>query len=92
MCLRDRLCDEQAETRPRDLAVDHASRAEEALEHAVGLSRRQSDAAVAHLEHGAVRRPARPHVNVAALGRELERVRDEVVEQLEDPTPVATHR
>src|SRR5712671_1819899 len=82
-------CDEQTEAGSWHLLCDDARRAEETIEHELCLIRAETDSRVAHLEHGHAGRRSDAYLDAAALRRELDRVRDQVVEQLEESSLVA---
>src|SRR5581483_10748494 len=85
----DRARDEEAEPGAGHLLCNRARRAEEPLEHLLRLAGREPDSRVAHLEHRSVGIPANADIDAPALGRELDRVRDEIVEELEEASLVA---
>src|SRR5262249_50823552 len=86
--LHDRLRDVEPEPRPRDLAVERALGTEEALEEMLTVAVGDPDPVILDLDrdlavptrHGQVDRPR--------LGAELDRVRDEVVDDLGEPAAV----
>src|SRR6185312_11923499 len=83
--LDDRLADRKAE--PRSLSRLSA-RSEEALEEARLLLFRDPDACVRDVESDVPVLRREPHVDAAAVGRELERVREQVVDDLADALAV----
>src|SRR5437868_310342 len=78
VALHDCLGDRQAETGPGNRTLRCGRAAEEALEQALLLRRRDPDACVGHLENRSAVLLEEPHVDPAAARSELEGVRDEV--------------
>ncbi len=91
MRLDDRPADRQTEARALDRLLRGVRRAEEALEEVLLLFLRDAGARVRDLDHDRAKLLARPHLDVAARRGELDRIRDEVVEQLRDPHLVPAH-
>ena len=89
MALDDRLRDRQAQADAGDRRLLGRLGAVEALEQTALVGLGDAQAGVGHLDHHAVAAVDHAHVDAAAGGRELERVRDQVVERLPQPARVA---
>src|SRR6266508_5153130 len=84
--------DVQPEAGPRQVALHGALGTEEALEEPALIVRTDADAAVRDLQADETVTLRQRHVDDAALRRELDRVRHEVVEHLLYATAVCVHR
>ena len=87
--LHDRLADREAETRALDCGLRRDARAEELVEEPLLVLRADPDARVPHLEPDRAGVRARDDLDLASRERELDRVREQVVEQLCEAAAVA---
>jgi hypothetical protein len=87
--LDDRLRDRKAEAGPRNRVLLRAGAAEEPLEELVLLLGRKPEPGVLDLDDGRVVDRLQPDLDPPAGRGELERVRDEVVENLREPGAIA---
>jgi len=89
--LDDRLRDIQPETGARDLALEHRGCPEEPLEETSTIVLADPDARVGDLDADASVPRSERDVDGAAGGRELDCVRDEVVQQLRQASTLPVH-
>src|SRR3954469_7470625 len=90
--LHDRPADREAEPDPLDRALGRARGAVEALEQALVLRGGNADPRVLHLDPRTLLRPAEPHGDAPAGRRELDRVGDQVVDDLAQAVGIALDR
>jgi hypothetical protein len=90
--LDDRARDGEPEPGPADRSLLRGRRAKKALEQVALLGLRHADAGVRHSEQGVVAHARDRDEDATARRRELDRVRNEVVEQLAEPGPISVER
>ncbi len=88
MGLDDRLADPEAESGPGSCLCRRRLGSVEALEETLLLGVRNPQSRVGHVHDGAFVDAPDAHLDASARGRELERIRDQVVQHLANACPV----